>query len=150
MLETNVKDKIQDDLVTIRKAKVKILMLEQANEELISSNNQKIKELSDEIKFLEQEMEDLLRLSGERKIETNAGWCGLRVMPDSWEYDDAKIINWCKENNQPYFHNVEVVDKMKLKQAILDTTLNMEEVEGIKITPQESKFQYKIVGGEVL
>jgi len=83
----------------------------------------------------------------ERKIKTSAGSVLYTVMPDSWEYDEPVILDWVKKTGLPYFHTIDVLEKMNLKEAIKLGTLKLDEVEGITITPQEPKFNYKLIGG---
>jgi hypothetical protein len=68
-------------------------------------------------------------------------------MPDSWEYDVPVFLNWCHEKNKPYYHTVEILDKMKLKKCIQEGILKIEEVNGLKVTPQEPKFNFQLNGG---
>jgi len=134
---------VEEDLKEIAKCKVDILILQRQNETLCKTNNEEIKKITEAIKNRELSLEDNLSKSGEKKIETPAGWCSYRVMPDSWEYDDVSIIDWCKLNRYGYYHVVEILDKLKLKKAILDKTVKAPR-EGLTITPQEPKFNYKL------
>ena len=140
------KTTIEDDLKEIAKAKLDILILQRQNENLCKDNNEKIKKFAEEIENRELSLEDNLSKSGEKKIETSAGWCAYRVMPDSWEYEDGKIIDWCKKMEVNYFHTVEVLEKMKLKKDILEGIVG-NGIPGLTITPQEPKFNYKLNGG---
>jgi len=139
-----LKDMIKEDLESIAKAKLDILILQRENENLCKKNNEKIEKLTNFIKNTEISLEESLAKSGERKIETPAGWCSFRAMPDKWEYEDSEIINWCKNKNMPYYHTVEIVEKMKLKKAIQSGKLKLDDVPGLTITPQEPKFGYKL------
>ena len=89
-------------------------------------------------------LEDNLSKSGEKKIDTSAGWCAYRVMPDSWEYDEEKILLWCKDFKMPYYYTKEILRKLDIKKDIGLGKLKSEEVPGITITPQAPKFNYKI------
>jgi len=46
----------------------------------------------------------------------------------------------------PYYHTVteEIVDRLKLKNDILEGKIKLTEVLGIIVTPQDPKFHYKI------
>ena len=144
------KKETEQFLQEIKKAKLDILILQRQNENLCQQNNTKIEEFQDTINSTEKELELNLKESGERKIETIAGYCAYRAMPDKWEYDEVKIIDWCKENNHPYYHIKEILERLKLKNAINDNTIKLnkpENVPGITVTPQEPKFNYKLNGG---
>ena len=148
MVNTDVlKTTIEDDLKEIAKVKLDILILQRQNETLCKENNEQIKKLIEEIGDRELSLENNLSQSGEKKIDTPAGWCSFRVMPDKWEYMDSDIITWCKDKGVPYFKTVEIVEKMKLKKAILSSELKLDEVKGVSVTPQDPKFNYKLNGG---
>ena len=83
----------------------------------------------------------------ERKIKTSAGSVIYTIMPDKWNYDDPKLIEWAKENKLPYYKTIEEVKKAELKKDIQDGIFKDGEVPGIAITPQEPKFNYKLNGG---
>ena len=140
------KKETEQFLQEIKKAKLDILILQRQNENLCQNNNTKIEGLQDIINSTEKELELNLKESGEKKIDTPAGWCTYRAMPDKWEYEDDKIIDWCKLNNYGYYHVIEVLDKLKLKKAIQDKTVKAPR-EGLTITPQEPKFNYNLKGG---
>ena len=82
----------------------------------------------------------------ERKIKTSAGSVLYTAMPDSWEYDEEKILLWCKDFKMPYYYTKEMVRKLELKKAILNHTVT-DAVPGIFVTPQAPKFNYKLNGG---
>lgn len=138
------KNDIEAELKNIKKYKLDILTLQRQNEDLCKNNNEEIERLINKVIDLEQEIKINLRGSGEQKIDTPAGWCAFRKMPDKWDYIDSDIIAWCKNKNMPYYRIVEIVDKMKLKKAILEGKVKLVEVLGIKVTPQDPKFNYKI------
>jgi len=146
-----LKTTVEDDLKGIAKRKLDILILQRQNETLCKDNNEKIKELTEDIKSLELSLEDNLSKSGERKIETPAGWCAYRAMPDSWGFLDSDIIEWCKHEGLPYYHTIEVLKKMDLKKAVLNGEIDLKDVPGLTVTTQEPKFNYKLnSGGELL
>jgi len=137
------KNDVENNLKNIKKHKLDILILERQNEELCKQNNREIEILKNKINDLEQEMKINLKGSGEQKIDTPAGWCAFRKMPDKWEYVDSDIIAWCKKDGKPYYKTIEVVKKFELKKHIQNGILKYE-VPGIKVTPQDPKFHYKI------
>ena len=141
------KKTIEDDLKEIKKCKIHILMIQEKNNELCEANNKEIERLNSVVENRELSLEENLSKSGEKKIETSAGWCAYRVMPDSWEYDDEKILLWCKDFKMPYYYTKEIVRKLELKKDIGLGKLKPVEVIGITITPQEPKFNYKLNGG---
>ena len=147
MVNTDVfKTTVEEDLKEIAKRKLDILILQRQNETLCNDNNKLIKEFTEEIEGRELSLEDNLSKSGEKKIETSAGWCAYRAMPDSWDYDEIKIIDWCKKMEVNYFHTIEVLEKMKLKKDILEGMVG-NGIPGLTITPQAPKFNYKLNGG---
>ena len=141
------KTTIEDDLKEIQKCKIDILILQRQNEESCKKNNDEITKLNNEITCREEALEHNLSASGERKIETTAGWCAYRAMPDSWGYDEPVILDWVKKKGLPYHHTIDVLEKMNLKEAIKLGTLKLDEVEGLTVTPQPPKFDYKLNGG---
>jgi len=141
-----MKTTVEQDLLEIKHAKIHILMLNEKNAELCKVNDDEITRLSKVIEGRETLMEGKLKTSGEKKIETSAGYVSFREMPDKWEYEDKKLIEWCKRKELPYYHITEVLEKMKLKQAIINGEIPIG-IEGIEITPQNPKFTYKLKGG---
>ena len=141
-----MKTTVEQDLLEIKHAKIHILMLNEKNAELCKVNNNEIGRLSKVIEGRETLMEGKLKTSGEKKIETSAGYVSFREMPDKWVYEDKKLIEWCKRKELPYYHITEVLEKMKLKQAIINGEIPIG-IEGIEITPQNPKFTYKLKGG---
>ena len=139
------KTTVEDDLKKIQECKIDLLIFQRSNDNLCSENNKEIKKLTEEIESRELSLEENLFKSGERKIETPAGYCAYRAMPDKWEYDDKEIIEYCKFNQLPYYHTVDVVEKMKLKTAIL--TNGLKPIPGVTVTLQPPKFNYKLNGG---
>jgi len=141
------KKSVENNLSKLSKCKLDILIFQRKNEELCEQNNSKIAYLQEEIQALEKNLEEDLRKSKERKIETTSGWVAFRVMPDQWEYDEPTIITWCKKNDLPFYHNIEVLEKLKLKNAIQNQNIYLKEfkdIPGLKVTPQEPKFNYKV------
>jgi hypothetical protein len=149
MENNGIKNSVEEDLKEVRKCKLDILILQRQNEELCQKNNAEITRLTTVIEDRLFQAEDNLKLSGKRKIDTSVGWVAYREMPDSWEYDVPVFLNWCHEKNKPYYHLIEteILDKMKLKKCIQEGILKIEEVNGLKVTPQEPKFNYRLNGG---
>ena len=151
-----LKTTVEDDLKEIAKRKLDILILQRQNETLCKDNNEKIKGFAEEIADRELSLEDNLKQSGERKIETPAGYCAYRAMPDKWEYDIPKLIRWAKENDErteKYIKTVEEFKKAQLKKDYAEGIIGHDDVcdEGLTVTPQEPKFNYKLnSGGELL
>jgi len=138
---------IEHSLIEIKKCKIDKLILNRKNETLCQENNEEIERLNKVIETNEKKLEEQLKLSGKKKIEVKLGYCSYREMPDKWNYDDAKILDWCKLNHYDYYHITEIVNKDKLKKVILKGELKIEDVPGILTTVQEPKFTYKIKGG---
>ena len=153
MVNTDVfKSTVEEDLKEIARAKLDILILQRQNETLCKENNEKIKEFTEVIENRELSLEDNLSKSGERKIETPAGYCAYRVMPDKWEYDTTKLVNWANgdfDRRGRYIKIVEEFKKAVLKKDIAGGLLlecDLVDV-GLTITPQDPKFSYKLNGG---
>ena len=138
---------LEENLKIIKDAKLDIELLRRKNELLCQENDANIEGLQDIVKSAEGNLGEILKESGEKKLECKLGWCSFREMPDKWDYDDGKIVDWCKKKNMPYYHTVFVVEKMELKKAILEKMLPLDNVPGVTVTTQEPKFGYKIKGG---
>jgi len=138
---------LEETLKTIKDSKLDIELLRRKNELLCADNNNDIAKYEYIIEEKEKELEAELKTSGEKKLECKLGYCSYREMPDKWNYDDAKILDWCKLNHYDYYHITEIVNKDKLKKVILKGELKIEDVPGILTTVQEPKFTYKIKGG---
>ena len=152
MVNTDVfKTTIEDDLKEIAKRKLDILILQRQNETLCKDNNEKIKELVEEIGNRELSLEENLSQSGERKIDTSAGWCSFRAMPDKWEYGEGtldEIFKMYPETCQRYFKTVTTLIKTNIKEDISKGKIGLPSV---TVTPQDPKFNYKLnSGGELL
>jgi len=148
MVNTDVfKTTVEDDLKEIAKAKLDILILQRQNETLCKTNNEEIERLNNAITCREEALKHNLSASGERKIETPAGWCAYRVMPDKWEYgegaiDDIKHIY--PEHFNRYIKVIETLIKTNIKEDCLAGKIGLPSV---KVTPQDPKFNYKLNGG---
>jgi len=148
MVNTDVfKTTVEEDLKKIQECKIDLLIFQRSNDNLCSENNKEIKRLTEEIENRELSLEDNLSKSGEKKIDTSAGWCAYRAMPDKWEYDEPEILEWNRINSLSYSHNIEVLEKLNLKKAIQCGTFKVDDVKGLTVTPQEPKFNYKLNGG---
>lgn len=152
MITDVLKNSVEEDLKRIKECKTDILILQREIEkdDLYIKNNAEIESLNKIIEDRLIKAENSLKQSEERKIDTSAGWVAFRAMPDKWEYDDSDILAWCKKEDKPYYHTIEIVEKMKLKKDI-QTGIFKKDVPGITVTPQEPKFNYKLnAGGELL
>ena len=141
-----MKTTVEQDLLEIKQCKIDMLILQRANDKLCETNNNEIARLSKVVEGRETSAAEKLLESGVKKIDTAAGYVSFREMPDKWEYEDKKLIEWCKRKELPYYHITEVLEKMKLKQAIINGEIPIG-IEGIEITPQNPKFTYKLKGG---
>ena len=146
------KSTVEEDLKEIAKRKLDILILQRQNETLCKTNNAEIERLNYEIGSKELSLEENLSKSGEKKIETTAGWCAYRVMPDKWDYDIPKLIMWAKENDlrcDKYVKVIEEFRKDQFKKDYANGLIGHDDIcdEGVNITPQEPKFNYKLNGG---
>lgn len=140
----NYQKVVEDRLQRIKKHKLDIMLLQRQNEELCKENNQKIDGLSETIAYLEQEIKSLLTESEQKKIDTSVGYVSFRQMPDKWIYDDKKIIDWCENNDLPYYKIEKVLKKQELKKAIESGNIEANTVEGLQIETQMPKFGYKL------
>lgn len=143
---------LEETLKTIKDAKLDIELLRRDNEKKCADNNIKIDELEAIIGFAEEGLEFELKESGKKKLDCKLGWCAYRAMPDNWDYDIPKLINWAKDYDDrrlKYIKVIEEIRKDQLKKDLLSDFLTKEEISniGITITPQAPKFNYKIQGG---
>jgi len=97
-------------------------------------------------------MEGKLKTSGEKKIETSAGYVSFNKMPDKWEYDIPKLISWAKKDNERQERYVKVIEEFKkaqLKKDYAEGIIENGDVcnKGLTITTQDPKFTYKLKGG---
>ena len=153
MTNTDVfKTTIEGDLKEIQKCKVDILILQRQNETLCKTNNEEIERLNSVIESRELSLENNLQESGEKKIDTSAGYCAYRAMPDKWEYDIPKLIEWAKEDDmrkETYIKIIEEFKKSQLKKDYAEgkTEFPIDSVKGLTISPQDPKFNYNLKGG---
>ena len=141
------KTTVEDDLKEIAKAKLDILILQRQNETLCKENNEKIKAFAEVIENRELSLEENLSKSGEKKIDTSAGWCAYRVMPDSWEYGEGtidEIYSIYPKEAKKYIKITETLIKTNIKIDCLSGKIGLP---SITVTPQEPKFNYKLNGG---
>ena len=148
-MESNLqiyKNDVEANLKNIKKYKLDILILQRQNEGLCKQNNEEIIRIMKKVTDLVQEMKINLKGSGGKKIDTPAGFCNFTKRQDKWIYVDSEILAWCKLKNMPYYHTVteEVVERIKLKKAILEGKIKLTEVLGVTVTPQNPQFRYKI------
>ena len=135
---------LEQDLKIIKDAELDIELLHRDNDKKCAENNEEIANLQEKIESTEFILEEELKASGEKKSECKIGYCSFREMPDKWEYDDEKILLWCKDFKRPYYYTKEIVRKLDLKNDIKLDKLELKEVPGLTVTPQEPKFNYKI------
>lgn len=143
---------LEENLKIIKDAKLDIELLRRKNETECAERNAKIEELQNTILLTEKKLETDLRESGEKKVECKLGWCSFRVMPDKWEYDIPKLIRWANEDDEKRDRYIKVVEEFKkaaLKKDYADGLIVHDDIcdEGLTITPQEPKFNYKLNGG---
>ena len=156
----------KDDLYIKNNAEIKRLNNVIGNRELSSKNQLKkfvcdrlgidfmdegLGEETEEFKKLWREGVATLNLE-ERKIKTSAGSVIYTVMPDSWEYDTDKLIFWAtnsEDRKEKYIKIVHEFRKAQLKDDITKGLLEYNDLtkEGLTITPQAPKFNYKLSGG---
>ena len=147
-----MKTTVEQDLLEIKHAKIHILMLNEKNAELCKVNDDEITRLSKVIEGRETLMEGKLKTSGEKKIETSAGYVSFREMPDKWEYDIPKLISWAKKDDERQERYVKVIEEFKkaqLKKDYAEGIIVHDDVcdEGLTVTTQNPKFTYKLKGG---
>ena len=147
-----MKTTVEQDLLEIKHAKIHILMLNEKNAELCKVNNNEIGRLSKVIEGRETLMEGKLKTSGEKKIETSAGYVSFNKMPDKWEYDIPKLISWAKKDNERQERYVKIIEEFKkaqLKKDYAEGIIVHDDIcdEGLTITTQNPKFGYKLKGG---
>ena len=143
---------LEGTLKIIKNSKLDIELLRRQNEIQCRDNDFKIGELNVTIGVAEKELEEELKESGEKKLECKMGWCSYREMPDKFNYDIPKLINWAKQDEERQERYVKVVEEFKkaqLKKDYAEGIVVHDDVcdEGLTITPQEPKFGYKISGG---
>ena len=168
MVNTDVfKTTVEGDLKGIARAKLDILILQRQNETMCQENNTKIEGLKDIIESVEKELELNLMQSGEKKIDTSAGYVSYRTMPDKWEYTEKILWSFIislPETLKTLFTKVTVtIKKGYLNKRIINDNprefvegklinyepglqlyLSDKKVKGIEIKRQEPKFNYKI------
>ena len=147
MVNDVFKTTVEDDLKEIAKAKLDILILQRQNETLCKDNDEQIKKFAEVIENRELSLEENLSKSGEKKIDTSAGWCAYRVMPDSWEYGEGtldEIFSIYPETAQRYFKTITTLIKTNIKEDCLSGKIGLP---SITVTPQAPKFNYKLNGG---
>ena len=140
---------LEKDLQIIKNSKLDIELLRRENEKLCATNNEKVVVLEEKIESTEFIIEEELKKSGEKKIECKLGYCSFREMPDKFEYDIPKLIHWANEDEvrrDKYVKVVEEFKKAQLKKDYAEGIITHDDVcdEGLTITPQSPKFNYKV------
>lgn len=147
---TDYKKTVEGKLEQIKQCKLDIMLLQRKNEELVKENNQKIAEFNEEIAELEKQLEEDLKQSTQKKIETAIGYVSFNAVTDKWVYQEKELLEWCKQNNMPYYKTEEVTSlkKKELKDDIKNGKLKLGDIGGLVqiITNQEPKFTYKVKG----
>jgi len=151
------KKSTEEDLFEVRKCKIKILMLQEKNEELCQSNNEEINRLNkiieNKIKHSKELLIQFKKETGEKKIDiSQGGWTHFKKMPDKWDYDIPKLIRWAKEDDlraNTYLKITTEFRKAQLKSDYAEGIITHDDVcdEGLTITTQDPKFEYKLPGG---
>ena len=140
---------LEDNLKTIKDAKLDIEILRRKNEVLCANNNNDIEKFNYIIKETESKLKDELKESGEKKLECKLGYCSFMAMTAQWEYDIPKLIRWAKEDDERQERYIKVIEEFKkaqLKKDYADGIIVHDDVcdEGLTITTQDPKFGYKI------
>ena len=169
-----MKTTVEEDLLEIKHAKIHILMLNEKNAELCKVNDDEIARLAKVIENRETSAHEKLTESGEKKIDTPAGYVSFRAMPDKWVYEEGKVIKWLDTFVSPIIANSFMTIKTSLKwndfkkRLIEDSPYAFEDgrinkkiitdeltltndtggilVEGISVKQQDPKFTYKLKG----
>ena len=146
------KKSTEEDLFEVRKCKIKILMLQEKNEELCQQNNEEIKRLSEvivnKIKHSNELLTQFKKETGDKKIDiSQGGWTHFRTMPDMWLYgddaiDEAKSIY--PDDTKRYIKTSESLIKKNIKEDILSGKIGLPSV---TTKSQDPKFEYKLPGG---
>lgn len=101
-------------------------------------------------RILENFTQHELLNSKKKSVPLAYGTLSIKKQRDKWEYDEATILNWMKENAPDCVHikTVESFDKKELKSLVdKDGTIpkiNGKVVEGVTIIPQPDKFDVKL------
>jgi len=147
----------EEDLFEVRKCKIKILMLQEKNKELCQANNEEINRLDkiiiNKTIHAKAALTEFKKETGEKKIDiSQGGWTHFKTMPDKWNYDTSKLIRWAKEDDERRERYIKVTEEFKkaqLKKDYADGIITHDDVcdEGLTITSQDPKFEYKLPGG---
>jgi len=146
------KKSTEEDLFEVKKCKIKILMLQEKNDELCQSNNEEInrlgKVIENKIKHSNELLTQFKKETGDKKIDiSQGGWTHFRVMPDEWIYGDNaidEIKSLYTEDIKRYIKTSESLIKKNIKEDILSGKIGLPSV---TTKPQNPKFEYKLPGG---
>jgi len=142
---------LEENLKTIKNAKLDIELLRRKNETECAERNAEITKLQNKIILTESKLEEELKTSGEKKLECKLGWCSYRVMPDKWGYDDKKIIevviNKYPQMKPDLLKTTITIKKEVIKKLAYNGGLPVDVLESITHEPQDPKFNYKLNGG---
>ena len=136
--------KLEESLKQIKDCQLDIELLRRENEKLCSENNIKISELETTIGLTEEGLEVELKESGEKKLECKLGYDGFREMPDKWDYGEGTLSDIhliYPEDEKRYIKVIETLIKKNIKEDCLSGKIGLPSV---TVTPQESKFYYKV------
>ena len=146
------KKSTEEDLFEVKKCKIKILMLQEKNDELCQSNNEEInrldKVIENKIKHSNELLTQFKKETGEKKIDiSQGGWTHFRAMPDEWIYGKGTIHDIhliYPEDTKRYIKTSESLIKKNIKEDILSGKMGLPIV---TTKPQDPKFEYKLPNG---
>lgn len=97
-------------------------------------------------KILQNFTEHEIVNSKKKSIPLAYGTLSIKAQPAKWEYDDAVLLNWAKENLDGLVNTkvVETVMKAELKTAVKDGLLDAKNIPGVNVIEQPAKFNVKI------
>ena len=135
---------LEKNLKIIKDTKLDIELLRRENEKLCYDNVIKIAKLTSTIGKVEEKLETELKKSGEKKLECKLGYVSYREMPDKWDYGEgtlSDIHSIYPEDERRYIKMTETLIKANIKEDVLSGKIGLP---SLKVTPQESKFNYKV------
>lgn len=136
--------KLEESLKQIKDCQLDIELLRRENEKLCSDNNIKISGLETTIGLTEEGLEIELKESSEKKLECKLGYVSYREMPDKWDYGEGTlkdIHSIYPKDVKRYIKVIETLIKKNIKEDCLSGKIGLPSV---TVTPQESKFNYKV------
>jgi hypothetical protein len=120
-------------------------------ERIKSWQERELKKLEDSRKFFEGLLEEYHRSRiaqnpKEKTISTPYGKLQIKKVPQKWNYDDSKLLEWLKKNRPELIRIKEDPNKQELKKVVQVNGLRVvdldtgEVVEGIVLEPESEKF----------